>query len=1374
MAKTLLHSKATLRSSFLVFFASIIFIGVFYLIWSSVSAAVPTVTFARTGDEIKATVSVSSGYVAKYLSNSNASQYWEYNTVDSADDCNASDFVGSAQALKVADEDSVTFTPDPIPTGDQNYCLKVLYGRSNSQTFQEYYATVIFDTTVPVVTVTQNNLTLRAQTDDASGAQSWAHAKLQASETCDNNIVYGEPDLAGNSQYSLTLTVADNDAWYCFEAIDRQGNTGYSTAFQADTVAPTLTSSNPAPESALLNLAVSQNDDDDTNIVEDNSDINVDSWQYALARTNVDCGALTNWHTLDSLNNASSDKDGAQLTFRTSDRNRVYCFRVADEAGNYGYLRHVVGVINEPPKINRLSQSKNIVTATASDAQYVNRNSWQYAVLESELCQSGVAGNWYSLNSAGFSVNTQNQAVLDLSQTSIDESSHDKWLCFRVSDNIAGNYGYDSIDIDARPPTVNLSQNNQTLSASYETGDGAINSTWSYVKDDKSFDCDADAFVIYAPVKSGYRVSLKKSDVDDYFCFRVADRYANYGFSQSYLVESLDTVAPKLSARQDNRYLILSATSSEGVDNSTWQYADGYSSRPDCEDLAGSRYDDVDRNLRIDLSERDIGDWFCIRAQDSSDNFGYLAIRIRDVDASNPRITVSRDNNLLIAETRDDDIDEDTWQYAVSTVDNAFDCSHDNRHNLLFNTASDQNNRLVLDEDDQDRYFCFRVADESGNYGYERSDKVEAIEAAPAITVVQNTANKRLEVATSDTDVDGTTWGWATFSSNPGDCADVNYTDINHSQITENTRRIYVNSISDNQDGSYYCFRVADTSTTYGTNYGYAKHRYDISAPVILLSLSDNVLTVSASDVGLDATTWRYAKFDSRPDCDLAAVNSALPARNKITLTEADNGSWFCFKVADKEGNVANKIYSVSGIREDQIPQIKLSQTEHFITAISEADGLNANTWRYALSPSEPFCGPGNKLYFQRSTSGALNRVGLDTVSNSYNWICFTVSTKANKAGFAKLQLDRQAPAIILTQNNVVLTAQSSAADLAQDTWAYAKAEENFNCNAGVEFNKLDFASTEISFDLTAADDNDYYCITVSDKAGNDGYEKIRINPVVLQSPMIKISHNNTVISVSATNVDNATWQYHQSTGDMNCSKNGNLSFTSESLVNQRLTLSEADNGSWFCFKVTSLNGRDGYAKILVNNVDSQRPVVSVEQRGNTLIATANESVTWHRVVLSGSNLTCNANAFGASATRGNEVNLTASDNGRKYCFRAVDAAGNAGYGEIVASVDVTRLPDPVTPVDPVVDPVVDPAVPVDPTDPGQVGPGEGDDKSDKKTESDNKPKDDDGESFIEKYRILLIGGGVGLIALIIIAITALLVNQKRQDGEDDNVDYMQ
>ena len=1370
MAKTLLHSKATLRSSFLVFFASIVFIGVFYLIWSSVSAAVPTVNFSRTDNELKATVSVSSGYVAKYLSNTNASKYWEYTTVGSADDCNAStSFVGSAQALKVDGEDSVAFTPDPIPTSDQSYCLKVLYGRSNSQTFQEHYATVVFDTTPPVITVTQANMAIKAQTDDASGTQSWAHAELQASADCSDEaaVTYGDADLAGNSQYSLALTANNNDAWYCFKAIDRQGNEGYSAAFQADTIAPSLAVSPSAPESALLDLTVHQDDNGDTTY-ENNDDIDEDSWQYALARTNAnvetnaDCVALTNWQTLKSLNNAMSDQDGAQLTFRSNDHNRVYCFRVADEAGNYGYLRHVVGVINEPPKINYLNQNKNIVTVAASDAQYVNHDSWQYAVLGSELCQPGVASSWYSLNSGGFSVNAQNRAVLDLSQTNIDESSQDKWLCFRVHDNIAGNYGYDSIDIDVSSPTVNLSQNNHILSASYNTGDGAISSTWSYVKDDKNFDCDADAFVIYAPVKSGYRVSLAKSDVDDYFCFRVADRHGNYGFSQSYLVKSLDTVAPKLSAKQDNRYLILSAASSEGVDNGTWQYAAGYSNRPDCEDLSGGQYDDVDRNLRIDLDERDIGDWFCIRAQDSSDNFGYLAIRIKDVDASEPRLTVYRDNNLLIAEARDNDIDEDTWQYARGAVDDAFECRHGNRHNLLFSTASDQNDRLVLDDDDQDRYFCFRVADESGNYGYERSGKIRAVEAAPVITVVQNTASKRLEVATSDTDVDGTTWGWATFSSDPGDCEDVNYTDINHAQITENTRRIYVNNISDNQDGGYYCFRVADTSTTYGTNYGYAKHRYDISAPAILLSLSDNVLTVSASDVGLDATTWRYAKFDIRPNCDLAVVNSALPARNKITLTEADNGSWFCFKVADKEGNVANKLYNVSGIREDQIPQIKLSQSGRFITATSEADDLDASTWRYALSPSEPFCGPGNKLYFQRSTSGALNRVGLDTVSRSYNWICFTVSTNANQEGFAKLQLDRQAPAIILTQNNVVLTAQSSADDLAQDTWAYAKAEENFNCNDSAVFNKLDFASTEISFDLTAADDNDYYCITVSDKAGNDGYEKIRINPIALRSPMIKISHNNTVISVSATNVDNATWQYSQSTSDMNCSKNGNLSFTSESLVNRRLTLSEADNGSWFCFKVTGLNGKDGYAKILVNNVDSQRPGVSVEQKGNTLIATANESATWQHVVLSGGNLTCNANAFGANATRGNEVNLTASDDGRKYCFRATDAAGNAGYGEIVASVDVTRLPDPVTPVDP-----TDPGV--DPTDPGQIAPGD-EDGSDEKTEE---PKDDDKESFIEEYRILLIGGGVALIALIIIAITALLVNQKRQDGEDDNVDYM-
>ena len=495
---------------------------------------------------------------------------------------------------------------------------------------------------------------------------------------------------------------------------------------------------------------------------------------------------------------------------------------------------------------------------------------------------------------------------MDLDEADIDESSDNKWLCFRVSDNVADNYGYRSLDADALAPTVNVQQDNTVLRASAPSTDRAVSSSWRYVRHTSSFDCDEDAFDLYTPVRSGSRVNLRSSDIGDYFCFRVADNHNNYGYSNDYRVRSLDTVVPKITATQDNRYLTLEAASGENVDHDTWGYAPGFSSRPDCEDVDDYLYETVE-DRTIDLDESDVGDWFCIRAADEYDNYGYHGIRIRAVDATAPRVTVDREDNTLEASTTAEDVNNASWQYAVSETNDRFDCD-DSNNTLVFNTASSSNDTIELEEDDNDKYYCFRVADKAGNYGYGRSDQIYDVEPAPKITIVQHTANKRLEILTDATDVDGLTWGWAVFANDPGNCSSIRYTNISHSQITTNTRRIFVNNIADTQDGHYYCFRVADTSNVYGLNYGYGKHRYDLTAPTIKFAFANNVLTVSSADADVDAATWHYAKFTSAVDCEDVEIASALPYR-KVSLSEADNGSYLCFRVADKANNVAYARY---------------------------------------------------------------------------------------------------------------------------------------------------------------------------------------------------------------------------------------------------------------------------------------------------------------------------------------------------------------------------------------------------------------------------------------------------------------------------------
>ena len=111
--------------------------------------------------------------------------------------------------------------------------------------------------------------------------------------------------------------------------------------------------------------------------------------------------------------------------------------------------------------INRLYQNKQSVIATATDRQYLSDSSWQYTVNDDQACNSSLS-NWQSVGSNGFSSNDQqNKVTLDISEVVNDESPDNQWLCFRVTDNISSNYGYRSLDVDAKAPDVSLVQNNK-------------------------------------------------------------------------------------------------------------------------------------------------------------------------------------------------------------------------------------------------------------------------------------------------------------------------------------------------------------------------------------------------------------------------------------------------------------------------------------------------------------------------------------------------------------------------------------------------------------------------------------------------------------------------------------------------------------------------------------------------------------------------------------------------------------------------------------------------------------------------------------------------------------------------------------------------
>ena len=1373
MGQTLFQRLTSLKNSYLVFIAALLVFAtaVGLYIFLSAKATSPAITYTRSNTTmtVKATFPANSSYQYKFLDSglvgTPGTHYWKHVQVNNPSNCHNNAFTGALGRAVLdttnsqADRRQVTVTITGVSTSATNYyCLQTLYGLvNNDSSILAYYNVVVVDNTKPAIALTQVADELRVQVVDSSDIATWevASAAYNAAYTaCTNSAFsYSFKDSGVDNDFSVTQKKAtltlnangglDHDKLFCFRVADNQGNAGVSMPLRIDLVAPTLVSDQ---LNAVLTVDVTNTSG------YGHTDIDVSSWQYKVIHNSICNDTLTAWNNLSSFNKASLSKTRATITLSSSDNNRHYCFRVADTAANYGYAHRAVTPINSPPTISSPRQSKQKVVATAHDSTHVDSSSWRYAITNSSTCDSSVSSSAWSTSALTTSNNRVNASTVtvDLSNLSIDESLSNKWICLRVADNIADNYGYRSLDIDASGPQINVRQDHAVLRATSASNQGAVGSSWNYVSNETVFTCNQSAFDFYKPVHRSSVVSLNQQSIGDYFCFRVADGFDNHGYSELYLVSSLDTTKPQITASQANDILIIKAAQPSQIKAGTYGYVNTgeTANRVVCNDDDNRSYSAAPSNLRVQLSESHIGFWFCVRASDLQNNYGYYPIKILDLDATSPVVLIVQHNDVLVASSSAADINNSTWQYAVLTVNDNLDCSARNKANLNFNAKSANNARVKLTTVDHLRYYCFRVADNLGNETYALSDQISEVNPAPHLVVQQDSHQKTITVSTDDIDVDGLTWGWAVFSVDPGQCETIGgYMTVSHSALTRATRQIIIRDIADSQNGSYYCFRVADRSNVSNPNYGYAKHRYDLVEPTIRFSYHQQtrVLTVFARDNDIDKDSWRYASFRNKPaNCRHENINHRLPSNQKLSFADLSRDIWLCFKVSDQAGNEGYAVYGVGRATTVRAPKIDVEQTTKRATATSTAADLVEDTWRYALTIFEPNCRTIN--YGPSNSTGSGSVVYLTEKVEEYDWICFSVENTSQKIGYAKHQIDRTAPTIKIVQNNIVLELSSPDDDVDKSTWGYVKSETPVSCGDSIRFKRLRVDNGEISFDLQPSDSSWYFCFRLADRVGNTEYKQVQVHALDLSAPLVKLKQVNTVLRATAQKADNNSWQYVRSSGDINCSdRNKGLRFNTPKAANSRLQLRGSDNGHWFCFKVVGKNSIEGYAKILVNNVDARRPKVSVSKEGQTLMARADEEIkTWQHVVVSKAE-DCKKAAFAAenNPSRGNEVTLTVADDRAVYCFRALDATGNAGYKAVTVVVKDTAEPTP--------PPTTQPPTAEEPTD--------------EVTETD------------DENRLLLIIGGIVVSLLAAVIIILVVMSSRRPptaeaEGFDD--DYTQ
>ena len=164
-------------------------------------------------------------------------------------------------------------------------------------------------------------------------------------------------------------------------------------------------------------------------------------------------------------------------------------------------------------------------------------------------------------------------------------------------------------------------------------------------------------------------------------------------------------------------------------------------------------------------------------------------------------------------------------------------------------------------------------------------------------------------------------------------------------EYTESNKVFYV----DNDRYDYVCFMVMWGTWGGGSNSGisYGPYRMgaDVTAdnyddlleqteeeeeeiipdnpPVLVVHHNNTVLSATATDDNLNPGSWQHTgPVAADPNCESEDLNYSPAGSDQysLTLTTADNGQWYCFKVSDTGNNIGYIKYQIMGVVVEEEP----------------------------------------------------------------------------------------------------------------------------------------------------------------------------------------------------------------------------------------------------------------------------------------------------------------------------------------------------------------------------------------------------------------------------------------------------------------------
>ena len=1153
------------------------FLGVYGYAKLQVDLTAPTLTLTQNGSSVS-------------VSGTNLSDFNYFNSGSTDPDCSASNT-------------SASWTSGTLISGMTNNHYVCFKAKNNLGVYgyKEYKVNL----TAPTLTLTQNGSSVIASGSGLSGFEYFDSGATNPD--CD-----GDDTFTGTGKTASNL---DDDDWVCFKAKNSLGVYGYAE-LQIDLTAPTITlTQNGSTVSA--------------------STTNLSDHKYFTASTDPTCDSTASWSTATSGTSVSSVADTHWV-----------CFRAKNSIGVYGYVKHQVDLTAPEPT---LTQNGTSVTASGtglSDFSYFTSStdptcsssytSWStatsgtsasnvadthwvcfraknthniygYAELQVDLdpptltlTQDGstVTASGNSLTYfAYFTADTNPDcSASNTSWTGGDTKSSledDDWICFRAR-NPRGIYGYAELQVDLTVPTLTLTQNGTSVTAS-----GTGLSDFSYFTSSTDPDCSA------SNTSATWTVGTSKSSLedDDWICFKAKNSYNIYGYAEL----QVDLTAPTLALTQTDN-----SVTATGSNLNSFAYFTS-DTDPDC----SASNTTATWTSGVTASSLANGKWVCFRAANSKGVFGYAELQ---ANLAAPVLTLTQSGSSVTASgTGTSD-----FSYFTSSSDPTCDSSYASWSTATSGTSVSS----VADT----HWVCFRAKNTYNIYGYA---ELQVDLTAPTITLTQNQNSVEASAsAPAGSTIDSSSWAHSSsLASTSPTCSGVTYDSAGSSENTFN--------ITSSDNGKHICFKVENNKGIVG----YAKLTIDYDAPLVNIAQTLNVLDASSSSGDLpDTPTWQYkGPLDDDPDCSAQTGWS-----DGQSVSSAENGKWYCFRVADKAGNYG---YAKHQVNLAAPTIIVFQDIKKFV-----ASGTDLGDFSYFISNSDPDC--------RHDNSSATWTSGRQTTNlTAGQWVCFKAKNNLNVWGSIERQINIDASSFDFsqTQTKLSFSATETFTVNGKDVLKITQKERNslvFTSLLSINANKNNWSwrknHTFSTLQCDETNNSDFY------NAHSNGTASVTIN---LNRTSDHTNYGWCIRLVDTVN--SITYYYKYRTSLFKYVKQNSSTCSSSTTgltgIRDTLDISSADNNKYICLSFENSRLTTGYDAY---KLDFNSPAVSVAQDGSTLTASSTatdlpSSPVWKHTDAKTDDPTCSGLGDSDYSNTGNSV--SSATDGKYYCFRVADKAGNHG-----------------------------------------------------------------------------------------------------------------